>query len=144
MLSAQQQLHNNTVYPLLNRFLKEGWITQRVAEGERGQTRLVYELTAEGRRYLAGRLAQFTEAEAGNDDAFRLRVGLFDLLGIGARGRILELRDRRLAEQLERMRQIAAAHKTMSSWPKETFDFTVASLEREREWIAGLLSRLES
>lgn len=143
MFVPQQQLHNNTVYPLLNRFLKEGWITQREAEGERGQTRLLYELTASGRSALAERLAQFTEADAGSEDAFRLRVGLFDLLDVPTRRRILELRDQRLTARLERMSEISAAH-AMSGWPARTVDFVVTGLERERAWIAQLLARIDT
>jgi len=143
LFGVPQQLHNNTVYPLLNRFLKDGWITQREAEGERGQTRLLYELTATGRNALAERLAQFTEADAGNEDAFRLRVGLFDLLDVPARRRILELRDQRLASRLERMSQIGAAH-AISGWGARTFNFVVSDLERERAWIAQLLTEIDT
>src|SRR6201996_2717368 len=81
MFTSQQQLHNNTVYPLLNRFLENGWITQREAEGERGQTRLLYELTDAGRKALVEKLNEFSEADAANEHAFRLRVGLFGQLG---------------------------------------------------------------
>jgi DNA-binding PadR family transcriptional regulator len=143
MFTAQQQLHNNTVYPLLNRFLKEGWISQREAEGDRGQTRLLYELTASGRHALTERLAQFTEADAASEEAFRLRVGLFDLLDIPVRRRILELRDQRLASRLERVQLIGQSH-TMSGWPARTVEFVIDVLERERAWIAQLLTQIET
>jgi DNA-binding PadR family transcriptional regulator len=143
MFGAKQQFHNNTVYPLLNRLLKEGWISQRVSDGQRGQTRLLYKITPEGRRYLTEQLAQFTEADADNDGAFRLRVGLFDFLDVGTRRRILENRDRCLVKRMERLEAITASRK-LTGWPAESFEFVRSGVERERTWIAGLIARIES
>jgi DNA-binding PadR family transcriptional regulator len=142
MLTMQQRLHNNTVYPLLNRFLKEGLITQRESDGERGQTRLLYELTSAGRQYLTERLAEFTESDAASESAFRLRVGLFDLLDVATRRRILELRDKLLTETLERTSLIGQSY-TMSGWPARTFNFAVSGVERERAWIAELAAEID-
>ena len=143
MFGAKHQFHNNTIYPLLSRLLKEGHILQREGEGERGQTRLVYELTADGRRHLAERLAEFGEADADNEGAFRMRVGLFDLLDLTTRRRILELRDRCLAGRMKRLEVIGNSH-TMSGWPAQSFNFVVSSIEREREWIAQMFAQIES
>ncbi len=63
MFAGAQQLHNNTVYPLLKRFMKQGWITQKETEGDRGQTRLLYALTPAGRSALIEKLAEFPEAD---------------------------------------------------------------------------------
>lgn len=142
MIASQQQLHNNTVYPLLNRFLKSGWITQRESEGERGQTRLLYELTDSGRRGLVEKLNDFTESDAANEHAFRLRVGLFGQLEPADRERILRLRDKFLALRGVRMSQIAGAH-VLQGWPALTFDFVAAEIAHERKWIAELLTRIE-
>jgi Predicted transcriptional regulators len=143
MLTMQQKLHNNIVYPLLNRFLKDGLITQCESDGERGQTRLLYELTSAGRQYLTERLSQFTESDAANESAFRLRVGLFDLLDVSTRSRILELRDKLLAEALERMSLIRKSH-AMSGWPARSYDFVLSGIERERAWIAQLAAEIDS
>jgi DNA-binding PadR family transcriptional regulator len=143
MFGAKQQFHNNTVYPLLSRFLKKRWISQREGEGERGQTRLLYELTADGRKYLIERLAEFCEADADNEGAFRLRVGLFDLLDIATRRRILELRDQCLISRQKRLEAIGSSHK-MVGWPAQSFNFVVSTIERERAWITELLTQIES
>lgn len=140
--SQQQSLHNNTVYPLLNRFLESGWITQREAEGERGQTRLLYELTDRGRAALVAKLNDFTEADAGNANVFRQRVGLFSLLDFPDRLRILEMRDARLATSLERVERIASA-RPLEGWPAKTVDYVTSELERERRWIAELRKGIE-
>ena len=143
MFGAKQQFHNNTVYPLLNRFLKKDWISQREAEGERGQTRLLYELTDIGRKYLIERLGEFTEADADNEGAFRMRVGLFSLLDIATRRRILELRDQCLANRQKRLKAIGSSRK-MVGWPAQSFNFVVSSIELEQTWIAELLAQIES
>lgn len=142
MFASQQQLHNNTVYPLLNRFLKNGWISQREAEGQRGQTRLLYELTDAGRQALAQKLNNFSEEDAVNEHAFRLRVGLFSQLQPSDRERILRLRDTHLVARLKRMEQIAAAHE-MDGWSARTFEHVFHEVKEERRWIAELMTRIQ-
>ena len=142
MFASQQQLHNNTVYPLLNRFLENGWITQREAEGERGQTRLLYQLTDAGRKALVEKLNEFSEADAANAQAFRLRVGLFGLLAPEDRRRILELRDQHLQSRLQRMEQIAAGRQ-LQGWPAKTFNYVSGELAMERKWIAQMEDGIE-
>jgi DNA-binding PadR family transcriptional regulator len=143
MFGAKHQFHNNMIYPLLNRLSKDGLITQREGEGERGQTRLLYELTSDGRRHLVERLAEFSEADADNEGAFRMRVGLFSLLEIESRRRILELRDQCLVSRQKRLEAIGNSRK-MVGWPAQSFNFVVSSIERERAWIAQLFTQIES
>lgn len=136
-ISGQAQLHNNTVYPLLNRLLQEGSITQQQTGGERGQTRLLYELTLAGHHALVDKLTQFGENDASNEPAFRIRVGLFALLEPADRLRILQLRDQHLAERLERMAVIGQSHE-ITGWAALNFEFVSSELTRERTWIAKL------
>jgi DNA-binding PadR family transcriptional regulator len=137
LFTSEQQLHNNTVYPLLNQFLKRGWITRWEVEGERGQTRLLYELTGAGRGALTEKLNEFSEAEAANENAFRLRVGLFGLLDSASRRRILELRDAHLQARQARMDRIGGM-RPLEGWPAKTFNYVTNELELERRWIAEL------
>ena len=141
MFAERQQLHNNTIYPLLKRFLKNGWITQQQAGGERGQTRLLYALTKAGRQALVDKLTDFSDADVINPHAFRLRVGLFDLLDTPTRERILRLRDEHLAARLDRVRQIAKAH-IIEGWPANTMDYVLKELQLERKWIAQLMTQI--
>src|SRR5579863_9509880 len=89
LLTGKAAMHNNLVYPLLRRFVENGWVRQRKAEGERGQTREVYTLTAKGKEELLRRLADYGGEEAASENGFRLRVGLFDSLNTETRQRIL-------------------------------------------------------
>jgi DNA-binding PadR family transcriptional regulator len=141
MFAPQQQLHNNTVYPLLSRFLKDGWISQRESEGERGQTRLLYELTEAGRKALIEKLNDFSESDVANDNAFQLRIGLFSELKAEDRQRILRSRDEYLQRRLERMKQIVGIRE-LSGWPKATFNYVADKAERERRWIAELMAKI--
>jgi DNA-binding PadR family transcriptional regulator len=93
MIFGQEVLHNNLIYPMLRRFLNDGWVSKKEVPGERGQTRLQYALTAQGRRALLERLSQFTDADAASDEEFRSRVGLFELLQPEARENILTRRE---------------------------------------------------
>src|ERR1700734_2648722 len=141
MFSREQQLHNNTIYPLLKRFLKSGWITQKQADGDRGQTRLLYALTPCGKQTLTDKLCDFSESDLVNPHAFLLRVGLFGQLDTPTRQRILELRDGHLAARLGRLRQIAKAH-TIEGWPASTMAHVTKEIQLERKWIAQLMTQI--
>jgi DNA-binding PadR family transcriptional regulator len=143
MFAEQQQLHNNTIYPLLKRFLKSGWISQQQADGERGQTRLLYALTKAGRQALVDKLTDFSDADVINPHAFRLRVGLFGLLDTPTRQRILTLRDEHLAGRLDRIRKIAKAH-IVEGWAASTMNHVTKELQLERKWIAQLMIQIPS
>jgi DNA-binding PadR family transcriptional regulator len=141
MFSSEQQLHNNTIYPLLKRFLKNGWITQKEADGDRGQTRLLYALTPSGKQTLTDKLSDFSDSDIPDPHAFRLRVGLFDQLDTATRRRILQLRDSYLVARLARLRQIAKAH-TIEGWPASSMQHVTKEVQLERKWIAQLMTQI--
>jgi DNA-binding PadR family transcriptional regulator len=141
MFSSEQQLHNNTIYPLLKRFLKSGWITQKQADGDRGQTRLLYALTPSGKQTLVDKLSDFSDSDIANPHAFRIRVGLFDLLDTATRERILQVRDGHLAARLDRLRDIAKAH-IIEGWPASSMQHVTKELRLERKWIVQLMTRI--
>jgi DNA-binding PadR family transcriptional regulator len=142
LLTGKGTLHNNLVYPLLRRFVENGWVKRRQAEGERGQTREVYALTAKGKRELLGRLGTYGEEEAASEAGFRLRVGLFGFLNAGTRGRILAVRDKFLAAREERLSRITSAMET-GRWGSEVVQFFREQVRAEREWIARLARKVK-
>ena len=141
LFSGTQRLHNNTVYPLLKRYQKQGWITRKEADGERGQTRLLYSLTAAGRKVLIEKLAGFSEEDAASSQAFQLRVGLFGLLGKPEREHILALRDRRLSGRIEILQQIGDSAE-IDEWGATTVRFTTKQRQLERKWIGQLRTQI--
>ena len=139
-VTGQGDMHNNLVYPMMKKFVKQGWVRRRAEAGQRGQTRAVYSLTIPGNREIFRRLNQFGEKEAGSATEFRLRVGLFHLLTPEARKRILAQRERWLAARQERfamMRESLKAIET-SSWSMEVLAFLQEEVRAERRWIGAL------
>src|SRR5580700_6154112 len=89
LLTSRRDLHNNLVYPLLRRFVENGWVSKRQSAGQRGQTREIYALTSKGKQELLRRLADFPPNQVASENAFRFRVGLFGILDLETRNRIL-------------------------------------------------------
>jgi DNA-binding PadR family transcriptional regulator len=103
LITGNPAMHNNLVYPLLRRFVAKGWVKQKKAAGERGQTRVVYSLTPAGRAELLRRLCEFGDAEARSPEEFQLRVGLFGFLDPAPREQILARRKNYLEGREEKL-----------------------------------------
>jgi DNA-binding PadR family transcriptional regulator len=102
-ITGQDTLHDNLVYPMLRRFLEKGWVSKKAVPGERGQTRQQYALTAAGKRYLFERQSEFSEADAASEEAFNLRVGLFEVLKPEVRETIISRREGYLQKRDEKL-----------------------------------------
>ena len=137
MILGQELLHNNLVYPLLRRFMATQWVTRRTVPGERGQMRQQYTITALGRKELIARLSTFTDQDARAADAFRLRVGMFQLLDPETRSRILDLREQWLQARLERLRGIQKNFE-LDRFAGEVTSRVCGDTENELKWIGHL------
>jgi DNA-binding PadR family transcriptional regulator len=142
LISGQEEMHNNLVYPLLRRFVDSGWVSKRRGAGERGQTREIYSLTSKGKQELLRRLSEVTSKEMTSENAFHLRVGLFAVLDAATRGRILTERDRWLGAREERLARVEAAM-DLGPWGGEVVRFRREQIRSERKWVAGLKRRAE-
>jgi DNA-binding PadR family transcriptional regulator len=141
LITGQSNLHNNLVYPLLKRFVEEGWVSKRTADGQRGQIREVYALTAKGKRQLIERLSQFTEKEARDTNQFHLRVGLFSVLGSAVQTNVLSERDRWLAGREEKLAHLIEAM-DVGLWGAEVVRRRLDEARSERKWIGQLGRRV--
>jgi len=57
LIFGSKALHSNLVYPSLKKFVKNGWVEQtNKTQGERGQERKQYRITAAGTQHLLERL----------------------------------------------------------------------------------------
>jgi DNA-binding PadR family transcriptional regulator len=137
LISGQSEMHNNLVYPLLQRFVQNGWVSKRQTSGQRGQTREVYALTCKGKRELLQRLETFTEKQAASQNEFFLRAGLFMALGKPARERVLAERDRWLAAREEKLGRLDSAM-DVGQWGGEVVRFLQEQTRAERKWISRL------
>jgi DNA-binding PadR family transcriptional regulator len=137
LMTGHGEMHNNLVYPLLKRFVAEGWVKPRKVPGERGQTRECYALTGKGRRVLLRRLREFSRKEAASEDAFHLRVGLFAVLDAEARAKILAGRQEWLQQRGNTLRILAAAAE-LGEWGGEVVAYRRRQVEAEKKWAAEL------
>jgi DNA-binding PadR family transcriptional regulator len=136
-MMGQDSLHNNLVYPTLRRFLDEGWVSKKAVPGDRGQTRQQYALTAAGRRYLMERLHQFSESDAQSEDAFHLRVGMFEALKPEVREEILALRENYL-QQRDRKLAVLQDNMQLGKFGTEIVQHMRQQTEMECEWVRHL------
>jgi DNA-binding PadR family transcriptional regulator len=136
-MTGHRAMHNNLVYPLLKRFVVAGWVSQRKTEGQRGQTRAVYSLTAKGKAVLLAKLEEFAEKDRSSGDAFRLRTGLFGFLAPEKREEILAQRERWLDARAHTL-GVVAETMSMDHWAAETVQFLRNQTEAERKWIEHL------
>jgi len=137
LVSGNPAMHNNLVYPLLRRFVGQGWVKQKKAPGERGQTRVVYSLTPAGRAELLRRLSEFGEAEARSPEEFELRVGLFDFLDAAARDEILARRKKYLEGRGEKLAHLQKAM-DLGQFGGEVVRFLREQARAELVWLEHL------
>jgi DNA-binding PadR family transcriptional regulator len=136
-MGGQEPLHNNIVYPMLRRFLDEGWVSKRAVPGERGQTRQQYALKAEGKRNLIERLSQFSDTDASVDAAFHLRVGLFPALKADVQQAILGGREKRL-QRRDQVLETLQEKMDLGKFGGEVVRHMRKQIEMEREWVRHL------
>lgn len=137
LITGQPNLHNNLVYPLLRRFVANGWVTQRRSPGERGQTRQVYSLTPRGRAAIVERLRLFNEKESQSASAFHLRVGLFEILDPADRSQILSARAAHLESRLRKFLHLRS-QTNLPPYGSEVVRYLCEQLRAELAWIKRL------
>lgn len=137
MLVGRNAVHNNLVYPILRRFVLNGWVLRKSTPGLRGQTREVYSLTGKGKAELLRRLAIFGPKEAASENEFRLRVGLFSFLDAETRLRVLGEREQWLAARDARCARLQE-NVELGDWGSEVVRFLRAQTRTERQWIRSL------
>jgi DNA-binding PadR family transcriptional regulator len=137
LITGQGEMHNNLVYPLLKRFVFEGWVSRRETAGERGQTRELYAITAKGRQELQRRLSDFPPKSAASAEAFSFRIGLFDILDVLTRRRILDEREKWLVKRADKLAAVAGAM-PLGHWAGAVVTFLRAQALSEQRWITKL------
>ena len=137
MVLNQPELHNNIVYPLLNRFIANGWVKKKEMEGERGQTRQVYSLTVAGRQELIRRLSEFDDRQAHSESEFLLRVSLFALLPAATKERILNTRAALLQRRNEHLGRLQQSEE-LTGFPSEVVKFNRSQVQAELKWVTKL------
>jgi len=136
-VTGQKAMHNNLVYPMLRRFLDEGWVSKKAVPGDRGQTRQLYAITSEGRRHLLDRLQEFGADDARSEEAFHLRVGLFAVIKVDVRDAILSRREDYLRGHDKKLAELQV-HMDLGKFGGEVVRHMRKQVEIECAWIANL------
>jgi DNA-binding PadR family transcriptional regulator len=137
LMIGDKAMHPNVVYPMLKSFAQHGWVVQRAAPGERGQTRKQYRMTPAGKSRLMERLRAFGEQEAASEAAFLLRVALFDALPKPARMAILAARDAFLERRFDRLSALGDETRPRA-FAAVVLDHVRDQVDKERRWIRNL------
>ncbi len=148
LLGSFRALSYGSLYPALKTMVANGLITAAPSQAPTGtlpplsgkRSRIVYELTADGKEHLQTVLAS-SGPSAWEDESFDVRFALFAQTDAETRIRILEGRRIRLTERLE-------AFKESSARTRERFDeYTIElqrhgleQVEREVRWLDGLIT----
>jgi len=151
-LGAFRALSYGTLYPCLRELVDRGWIAENSAAtsqpgaltdaagaGSR-RARIVYELTADGKRQFQSMLAQ-TGPAAWEDDTFNVHFAFFARTEADVRLRILEGRRSRLEERLDSFRSAAAQRRErLDLYTAELQRHGLESAEREIRWVSELIA----
>lgn len=96
------------IYPALARLRRRGWVLLRTLGPRHGPRRLLYRVTAAGRRELSRWLGQAAPARPGNDPALA-RVALLDALPSGPRRAALAAAEVAAEAEAARLRALPPA-----------------------------------
>lgn len=96
------------IYPALARLRRRGWVLLRVLDPRHGPRRLLYRVTAAGRRELARWLGETPPFRAGNDPALA-RLALLDALPPASRREALASAEDAAGAEAERLRRLPPA-----------------------------------
>jgi DNA-binding PadR family transcriptional regulator len=143
LIFGSRAMHPNVVYPLLKKFMQNGWVEQGSAPGDRGQPRKQYRITAAGREYLLERLGTFSEEDAGDDEAFLFRVALFDALPKQKCQVILAARKRFLTSRSKELAELRAATRARS-FGGVALDRVQTLVQGELRWVHALEGQVKS
>lgn len=134
--STGRTLSNNSLYPTLRRFVDAGAVSRSAEEQEAKPPRHVYTVTDVGRELLHDLLADFPDDLALNEPEFLARVGNFAWLREDERARVLDVRDRALAAERDRLTRLVAEQ--ADPWSRAVMQHVCRSFDAERQWLAAL------
>lgn len=133
-----------SLYPCLSRMEAAGWIAKQTAlagasmPGRR--SKVVYELTAEGKEHLQELLADAGPSQW-DDEAFGVHFAFFAHTDAQTRLRILEGRRSRLEERQEGFAaSFARARERLDAYTLELQRHGLESVEREVRWLNELIA----
>ncbi|GAA5187593.1 hypothetical protein GCM10023322_36300 [Rugosimonospora acidiphila] len=134
--STGRTLSNNSLYPTLRHFVDAGAVTRSAEQQEAKPPRHVYAITDVGRELLHDMLVDFPDDLAPHEPEFLARLGNLGWLDRAEQLRILDTRDRALAQKRERL--AARASTQPDPWSRAALDHLCRGLDAERRRLAEL------
>jgi DNA-binding PadR family transcriptional regulator len=147
LLGTFRALSYGTLYPCLNKLYAEGLIAKEddgpkalTRPGRAGRSKIVYQLTAEGKERLQDLLVESGPGEW-EDDEFGVHFAFFGQTRADIRLRILEGRRSRLEDRVEGVRAtLARTAERVDSYTLELQRHGLESVEREVRWLNELIA----
>jgi len=141
---AVRRVSFGSLYPTLRRLQAQGLITASDALAATklgGRSRVVYELSAEGKERFGELLAE-AGPSAWEDETFGVHVAFFAQTDTATRLRVLEGRRGRLEERREGLRSsLSRMGERMDLYTEELQKHGLDSVDREVRWLSELIDR---
>lgn len=142
LLGWGRLLSYGTLYPHLKTLGKKGYIVaddSKVGDGGGRRAKIVYHLSADGRKQLETLLNEAGPA-TWDDDSFGVHVAFFSRTAVTNRVRILEGRRARLEERLANGRATTVRGRSAADpYRTELHRHSLETLERDISWLTQLI-----
>ena len=140
-LGAFRAFSSGSLYPCLKGLLAAGLVTEQaqVPEAAGKRSRIVYQLTAEGKEHFASLLDE-SGPSAWDDEGFGVHFAFFGRTAAQTRLRILEGRRSRLEERVDGFRAaLARSRERVDGYTLALHQHGLESVEREVRWLSELI-----
>ena len=141
VLGAFHSISYGSLYPALKDLTARGWLAEGPGDHDTsGRSRVVYQLTADGKEHLQALLAE-AGPDAWDDERFGVRLAFFGRTDQTVRLRVLEGRRSRLEERLDTLRaSLQRGRERMDTYTLELQQHGLDSVEREVRWLDELIA----
>lgn len=130
------------IYELMRRMETARWVSVRRVEQETRPSKLLYQITDEGKAALKGWLSG-PVGRPSYRDPFLLRVFFFNGLDPAERLALVEAESEARAKTLAEYREIAKSVPPIARFPHHTLAFGIAYEEMYLRWLADLKASFE-
>lgn len=140
VLGRNFSINNNMLYPILKRFEDMGAVQKQVEQQDGRPNRHLYTITSIGTELLFELLQDFSEDIVSNNNEFLVRVGLFDLLDLKSRIKVLQARKAVVEKNLSHTENVISSHNNdkLPPFTYKVTEYLKAQLKLELDWISEL------
>jgi DNA-binding PadR family transcriptional regulator len=134
----------SSIYYLLKKLERRGLVISRIGRKVgRGPAPRVYGITSAGRDAWAVAVREALSTPQAGQRSFLLGLANAAGLPAGELTRVLRLYRRRLADRGEHVRGQAQQQRPMPDHVEAMFDYSLAMIKAEDDWVAGYIEQLE-